>query len=229
MGAGVMSVGGLDVVGGVFTVPRLGVPTAMLRLALPPNEVPRFSAGDAVPVVMELDDVQSRWTMTCVRIGRDIGAWRAAVVGGAGRTSRGLEPKYYQEATAALVFSDACREAGETPQVGEGMDVQLVRWTRPRMACWEALEALRRWLGPRYTWRVLPSGELWMGLEQPKAYPRENDLDWSEDDPATARVEFRLTPDLLPGYLLSGSLVEEVRHVLGPRPRTEVVLGPWSD
>jgi len=228
MEPGIMSVGGLAVVGGVFTVPRLGVPTAMLRLALPPNEVPRFSAGDAVPVVMELDDVQSRWTMTCVRIGRDIGAWRAAVVGGAGRTSRGLEPKYYQEATAALVFSDACREAGETPQVGEGMDVQLVRWTRPRMACWEALEALRRWLGPRYTWRVLPSGELWMGLEQPKAYPRENDLDWSEDDPATARVEFRLTPDLLPGYLLSGSLVEEVRHVLGPRPRTEVVLGPWS-
>ena len=228
METGVMSVGGLAVVGGVFTVPRLGVPTAMLRLALPSNEVPRFSAGDAVPVVLELDDVQSRWTMTCVRIGRDIGAWRAAVVGGAGRTARALEPKYYQEATAALVFSDACREAGETPQVGDGLDVQLVRWTRPRMACWEALEALRRWLGPRYAWRVLPSGELWMGLEQPKAYPRENDLDWSEDDPATARVEFRLTPDLLPGYLLSGSLVEEVRHVLGPRPRTEVVLGPWS-
>jgi len=228
MEPGIMSVGGLAVVGGVFTVPRLGVPTAMLRLALAPNEAPRFSAGDAVSVVMELDDVQSRWTMTCVRLGQDIGAWRALVVGGAGRTARGLEPKYYHQPTAALVFSDACREAGETPQVGDGLDMQLVRWTRPRMACWEALEALRRWLGPRYAWRALPSGQLWMGLEKPTSYPREDDLDWSEDDPATARVEFRLTPDLLPGHLLSGSLVEEVRHVIGPRPRTEVVLGPWS-
>jgi len=149
-------------------------------------------------------------------------------VGGAGRTAHVLEPKYYQQAPAALVFSDACREAGETPNVGDGLDIQLVRWIRPRMACWEALEVLRQRLGPRYAWRVLPSGQLWMGLEKPISYPRENDLDWSEDDPATARIEFRLTPDLLPGQLLSGSLVEEVLHWVGPRLRTEVVLGPWS-
>jgi len=225
---GVMTVGGLGVVSGVFTVPRLGVPTAIVRLALTPDEVPRFSVGDSVSVVLELDGVQSQWAMTCVRLGQDIGAWRALVVGGAGRTARELEPKYYHQATAELVFSDACREVGETPRVGDGLDMQLVRWTRPRMACWETLEALRRWLGPRYAWRVLPSGQLWMGLERPNAYPREDDLDWSEDDPATARVEFRLVPDLLPGHLLSGSLVEEVRHVVGPHLRTEVVLGPWS-
>jgi len=225
---GVMTVSGLDVVSGIFTAPRLGVPVALVRLALSSSEVPKFAVGDAVMVTLELDGVQSRWAMTCVRLGQDAGAWRALVVGGAGRTAHVLEPKYYQQAPAALVFSDACREAGETPNVGDGLDMQLVRWVRPRVPCWETLEALRRWLGARYAWRALPSGQLWMGLEKPAGYPREDDLDWSEDDPATVRIEFRLTPDILPGHLLAGSLVEEVRHVVGPRPRTEVVLGPWS-
>jgi len=165
---------------------------------------------------------------TVVRAGLFAGQVRARVVGGAGQLGAELEPRWYAGAPRELPLRDLCEEAGEqlasTSDPGVLGEVLSPGWARLRGT---AAAALARLLdGSGASWRMLPSGELWVGPETWPAASGMADLVVLEEDRSRGRVVLvSEAPTLLPGQTLRGDRVSDIEVTIEPdRLRVEAWL-----
>lgn len=147
-----------------------------------------------------------------VRGGVVVQTWSGIVVGGTGGLRTDLPARHYQGATVREIATDLLRAAGEaldatsTPAI---LGLRLDYWSRPAGNAKEALTVLSGAAGA--TWRVLPSGRVWIGTETWPAFSGEIlELDRNDQQ---GTVE--LAPDSIllgPGVTLADRRVGRVEH-----------------
>lgn len=208
-----------SILSGCVVLPRQGVWHADLVL-----EAPSAPSG---PVVLSLG-AALRLQGTVVRAGVFAGQVRARVVGGAARLGTELAPRWYAGAPRELPLRDLVEEAGErlasTSDPAVLSEVLTPGWARLRGT---AAAALARLLdGTGASWRMLPSGELWVGQEAWPAAQGMADLVVLEEDRSRGRlVLVSEAPTLLPGQMLRGDRVSDVEVTIEPeRLRVEAWL-----
>lgn len=204
------------------SIPRTGRVTARLLIAAPANEEP-IVPGDRV----DLQLGPARFVTTCLRAGAAGAWWSVLVAGGAGKLDQVVRPKFYRGVPAAVIVKDTlaeCREAA-----GEiDLPAFLPTWSRLGGPARQALTQVLEQFTDR-SWRVLSTGEVWVGKESWAQYPRQVDV--VEALALQRQYRLQLEPDLLPGVSLKGIVtgkptdlgrVERVVHLVGPELRTEV-------
>jgi hypothetical protein len=207
------------ILSGSIVLPRAGVWHA--DLVVDAEEPP---TGDVV-ITIATGDEEVTLTGTAHRKGAFQGRTELRVVGGKNGLRQDVEARYYTDAQVRTILGDLLRDAGETLS-GESsstvQDVTFNRWVRRNAPARAALDLLCRATGA--TWRVLTSGEVWVGTEDWPAVDFDHDVmrDW----PAEGRLE--IATDAYPGELLPGTTFLErrvgyVEHVITPdRTRTTV-------
>ena len=162
-------------------------------------------------------------TVRRARVNPGSEAMKVSIVGGAGKLTTTLPAlDHYQGATyvpAGVVARAICDAAGETlaPGVELALDARLLpRWHRAQdVTAATAIDLLAAELG--YSWRVLPSGLVWLGPETwPAVSPSAAGAYWTglvEDDGA-ATYAVRGAP-FMPGQSLSGVNLIDVRYEVG--------------
>ncbi|PZA07756.1 MULTISPECIES: hypothetical protein [unclassified Meiothermus] len=206
-----------------LSIPRVGRLTARLLLAVEASRAP-IRVGDSVSLIL----ADMAFATTCLRVGAAGGWWSVLVVGGAGKLDMDVRPKFYRGVRADVVVRDTLAECRE--KAGEiDLPTLLPTWSRmggpARLALSQVLEQF-----PGRAWRVLPSGEVWVGKENWPGYDRSVDV--VEAMPLLRQYQLQLEPSLLPGVRLQGYVagkltelgrVERVLHLIGPELRTEVL------
>lgn len=163
--------------------------------------------------VLQIGD--SRFSGTVVRCGIHKATLHARIVGGAGGLASTLAGKGYIGTPVKVPLQDIAREAGETlaPSCESAVTlVNLGHWLRMEGAGGQQLQVLLDAV-PGATWRFLPSGELWVGIESwPAASPV---VELTDYDPFADRIDlFSLAPGILPGTAFLGRRVSYVEHHL---------------
>lgn len=147
------------------------------------------------------------------------GEWNSSQVlrikGGRGGLMGSLMPaKAYRSVPLSIPLRDVASIAQEAlsgdadPSV---LTYQLSRWSFFQMPCGRALTALLDPIGA--SWRFLPDGTLWAGIE---AWPlAQMDAILVSADPDLKKVTlFAEAPTLLPGTTYMGEKVERVEHAI---------------
>lgn len=206
-----------------LSIPRVGRLTARLLLAVEASKAP---IGVGEPVSLLLGDVA--FSATCLRAGTAGGWWSVLAAGGAGKLDVEVRPKFYRGVRAEIVVRDTLAECRE--KAGEiDLPTLLPTWSRMRCPARQALSQVLEQF-PERAWRVLPSGEVWVGKENWPGYERPVDV--IEARPLLRQYQLQLEPSLLPGVRLQGYVagkpielgrVERVLHLIGPELRTEVL------
>jgi hypothetical protein len=151
---------------------------------------------------------------------------------GADGMRRTARPKFYTSGTVGVVLRDLLSTAGETLATSSAADVlgaTLPAWATIAQPVGAALAVLLARGGPAgATWRHLPDGTLWVGVE---TWPDSGMVDGTDfvqvdSHPHEDRVELGVeTLHLLPGTLLQGRRVNTVEHDLQDgRVRTSAML-----
>lgn len=168
-----------------------------------------------------ISDGTNRWTGTVVRTGAVLGVCTALVVGGAGKLGDEPAARSYVGVTARSVVQDLLADAGEAAD-GRAMTRPELRsvlehWTRSGVGDHPTTfgaELTRVLEAVGLTWRVLPSGAIWMGLPTFRvATPRG--LVERTRDPDAGRVHTTLDLlDLLPDSSVADERVGDVEYQL---------------
>lgn len=134
--------------------------------------------GDAaLEGAVVLDLAGRTWRGTVFRGGVTEGRWSGRVVGGAGGLARTLGPASMRSTTLAAVLAEALRDAGESAAASTADLTHTVeRWHRHEAPALHTVAEVARRAG--YTWRVLPDGTVWMGVDAwgPLALPADVDV-----------------------------------------------------
>lgn len=163
---------------------------------------------------------------TVIRGGLSNGIWKGRVVGGLGKLSAKLSPKYYKGATALLILKDALKEAGE--KLSGLADVSklntiLSQWTRISKSLGQEIESLLKVTGGK--WRILEDGTVWIGEDSRKAFTGE----YLEVDlfPEMSKLEIIPTSvSIFPGMMIQNQLIDRIIHQLTETEfTTEVYFG----
>ena len=204
-----------------LTFPRTGAWQADVRLDNPDDVTGA--------VTINVDDGRLSLVGTVDRGGpwQDVDCLR--VVGGAGGLPKTARPKHYSSASIGVVLSDLLRDAGErlSPTSSQGvLSGSLSSWTTSALPTGQMIALLLKTSIPAASWRVLPDGSVWVGVESwpDSGLGEDDDYQVMSEDPtritATLGVE---VPLLMPGTLLGGRKVSYVEHRLdSPETRTEV-------
>lgn len=143
------------------------------------------------------------------------GRWSARMVGGAGGLGRTIPPKMYLGAPLRLVLEDIMSESGETLSrtVTDRLWLDMVPayWTRMQGTGAEGLNELCRAAGA--SWRALPDGTIWAGLDQWPAH--QGNVEVIREYPRERRLELACEGIVLPGELLFSRRVSLVEHSIG--------------
>lgn len=145
--------------------------------------------------------------------------WQGLVVGGTGGLRGNVEARSYHDVDARRVLSELCEDAGEALSSASTRAVltsRLSYWTRAAGRASVALSALCDALGA--TWRVLPTGHVWVGTE---TWPEAGAVVELDRDPAEgSRLLAPESIALAPGVTLGGVRVGRVEHLVDQHLRT---------
>jgi hypothetical protein len=170
----------------------------------------------AGPAALTLEGGSATWTATITRGGVFGGKARAWVVGGAGGLSRRLAPRFYRGVPLRLPVQDLLLEVGERLSATADpalLSALLPAWTRMERVAGALLSELVGAFGA--PWRVLPSGEVWLGLET--WAPFGGDFVVLDEDPGAGWADVDADPaELGPGVTLDGRRVGRLGHEFGP-------------
>lgn len=161
----------------VLRLPLVGAWVADVEHLDPPS----VAVGESVTLVIG----SQSWVGTVVRAETAQGrTWDTRVVGGAGGLGQTLTPKQYRSPPASLVAADLLSEVGESLAAASSLtlvSVLLRAWVRRATTAGQAMDDLTRPLG--YHWRVLPSGDVWVGTDTGDAVSLE-EFEILEEDAA---------------------------------------------
>lgn len=183
--------------------PRIGAWTAEVRV----DSNKTFSGSQ----VLRLGNSSFRGTVTSASVHK-AAAW-LRVVGGAGRLGTALPARGYTSSPLLVPLQDIAREAGEVLSPSADATVTrtlLAHWARFSGSAGKCLGTLVENVEGA-TWRFLPSGQLWVGIETwPSVSP---EVELTEYEPlGDAIVFFSLAPGILPGTTFLGRRVSYVEH-----------------
>lgn len=167
------------------------------------------------------------WLGNVLRGGVEADTWSGRVVGGAGGLDRPVVARSWQGLQPARgLVTELLTEVGEVLSVSSSADVDanLPRWSRIDGPAHHALADLALAVGAR--WRMLPEGEVWIGVE---TWP---ELTLPEDAPAellatdpragTSTLAF-VGSYILPGQTFQGRRVGGVTYRLDDQRDRAVV------
>jgi hypothetical protein len=143
----------------------------------------------------------------------------ARLIGGAGGLPGMLPPLSYQNTTVNQVLSDLLQAAGErlSPMSDENLlSQELAFWVRPQAPAWQSLAVLVDCLDSDGTWRVLPDGTIWVGVN---SWPQTNleSFELLSFLPHELRAEiYTDNPTLMPGQSFLGGDVSSIEHIVEP-------------
>ncbi len=207
------TVNGIEVVEGRLSLPRSGVWHGAFML----------DALDLPAGRIELVIGGQRFLGSARRSGNSQYGWLVQVVAGAGGLSKEVRAKSYSNVPLRIPLQDILTTAGErlAPNVApELLSRTLASWSMVRAPGATALEHLL--LTVPATWRMLPGGSLWLGVE---SWP-ENDFAYEllEEDPLHDRCTILCEqPSVLPGQTFRRRRVSYVDHMLEPEQFRTVV------
>jgi hypothetical protein len=167
---------------------------------------------------------------TVVRGGAFVETARVQVVGGADGLSETAEPKHYTGVSLGLVLGDLLKTAGETlsPTADSSVLARGVEhWTTLGLPIGRIIGRLMSTAAPDATWRVLPDGTVWVGIESwPDSGLAESDYEITHqaDDQDMAVIGIEV-PRLLPGTELGGRRVSVVQYHIDAGIRMEAWFG----
>lgn len=206
-----------------LTFPRKGIWQADVKL-----DTDEELAG---PARINIDDGKVVLNGTVLRAGAWVGTGYVRVVGGAGGLSKIATPRHYSGPSVGVVLSDLLRQAGETRSGTSDASVlgrRLDAWTTSAIPIGQVISLLLKTaVGTgEATWRVLPDGTVWVGIETWPDSGLVEDVDYQTlaEDPGniTARLGVE-TPLVFPGMSLGGRKVSYVDARLdSPATRVDV-------
>lgn len=221
---------GPDVLSGLVDVPRVGLWTADVELdtATPP------AIGDSVTLELVAASGDTIGYRGVVRLSDAYTAELSArarifVVGGAGGLGKTVAAQHYNTTpTARLLVEDVLQAAGEA--LSSTVDAALLQTTT--IASWMRVEATGAAALGRiaaafgWTWRVLPDGTIWVGVESWREHTGPAPYDHGGGDGASLVSTLSDGELLVPGVTLQGRQVWRVVHrVDGETVRAEVTFG----
>jgi len=210
----VLTLNELSVVEGTIRLPRIGVWHADLRLdntQLPSGSVKLESEDKA----LSLQGTVLRGEVWHERV-------EVRIVGGAGRFHKSLPAKFYEQVPLRLVLEDICREVGERLSTASDtslLQIPLTRWTRFEGPAFATLHTL---MGVcQGSWRLLPSGELWLGKESWPEWKEPVDILMYDSAKGFVEIASPLL-SLTPGVSVQGKRISHVTHrIQAGKVRTE--------
>lgn len=198
------SLSGHDVFEATISLPRTGCWRADLLVS-----------EDVAPAgKVTLNFGSSSWSGFVFRGGAPFGTGLLRIVGGAGGLGSGqqLPAKSYQGAALSLVLKEILSECGESLSSTSDASVlnrQLSSWTRTAGPAGNCISQLLSATGA--SWRFLPDGSLWVGLER---WPADG-ATWQliVDLPQHGKqVLYSDDPTTKPGSTIEGRRVSYVEH-----------------
>lgn len=149
------TVGSDPIARGWVVWPYRGLPTAQLLLGVPWGEE-RVRPGEAASLTLKGEGGPLTLQGTAVEVSRTPAGWaEVRWVGGAGRLSRPLRPRFYQDVPLGLIARDAIEEVGE--RVGNLEAAPSVSvWVRREEPAWTLLDRVAEQAGA--IWRVNERG-----------------------------------------------------------------------
>lgn len=169
------------------------------------------------PVELSFADGAVVWKASVHRGGSFLGRTTALLLGGAGQLGKELGPKFYEGVPLRLPLQDVLSEAGELLSGEASQDVLnflLPKWTRflgsAGLQILRLVEAVQN-----ASWRVLSSGEVWMGVDTFPAFASEVTL-LSEDLSRKVATFDQDLPLLFPGVSLEGKNIGRVVYDISP-------------
>lgn len=199
----------LPVLSARFTFPRIGAWHADI-------EVDSEEALSG-PVTFSFADGAVLWRGTVLRGGAYLGQGKALVVGGAAGLGAVLPAKFYEDIALRTPLGDVLREAGEVLSPLSSADTLsylFPKWTR--IAGSAGLQILHLVDAAQFAaWRVLSSGEVWVGKESYPAFTGEF-IRLSEDLSRKVTELDQDLPLLLPGVLLEDQKIGRVVYEVSP-------------
>lgn len=194
-----------------------------MRLHAPIREawVARLTAASTENLVgaVTISDGTNRWAGTVVRSGVLFGVCSALIVGGSGHLSDIPTAKSYTGVTARSVVQDLLNAAGEVVDGNSltrpALRTVLEHWTRAGVDTTVGAELTAVLDAVGATWRVLPSGKIWIGTPTfPAAKPRGFLENTRSPDAARVHAQLDLL-ELLPDSSVNAERVGDVEYELG--------------
>jgi hypothetical protein len=209
-----VTINGVNVIGGSIMMPLVGVWTADLVI----DAVEGFAAGTHVTI--ESGSFSLSGTVAPDRTGDFLDAVHVRVLGGAGGMATLAMPKSYTQPGAFVrdVLNGLCRDAGETLSSTASASftgTNLTAWAVVEMPVSQALQCLIDFVAPGLNWRILANGELWVGSE---TWPNSSaSFELLEQDPTQGQYDLGVeSPSITPGVSLEGvGNVDRVEHHIG--------------
>lgn len=204
----IVTLGGAPVLSLCLVRPLQGDWTASLECA----------AEEAPTGLVELADERIAYRAGVLRAGVVSSLCRAELVGAPGMR-RDIPARSYRDAAVRTIVSDILSAAGErldAASTAATLSRRLPFWTRARGRASEALSVLTDAIGA--TWRVLPTGAVWVGTETWVAASEQVEdttLELDRDDAAGTVLLAAETIELGPGVTLRGRRVGRVEHAFG--------------
>jgi hypothetical protein len=211
-----LQVNGCDCVRGRIVLPLTGAWVADV-VCDPQSSVGSFpNPGSSATVLFGQQSFQG----VVRRASNPFGTIFARLIGGAGGLPSVLPPLAYQNTTVKQVVSDLLSAAGESlsPMSDPSVVSQsLPFWIRQEAPAWRSLAVLVDNLDLDGTWRVLPDGSTWIGVDQwPQTSLQTYEL--LSYLPQELRAEiYTDNPTLLPGQSFLGGEVSSIEHVIEPK------------
>jgi len=208
---------------GKIVIPRVG--RAVAELSLKSNQ-PNLKIQEGQSVSLDIE-FGPEFSMHIFSLSQHGGDWKLKCVGGTGGLSRIIPAKQYRNAKVEEIIRDLLTEVGEKV-AGDWPKEVLLQWGRQAGIACRALESLM--VNIDKTWRMTPSGEVWVGEEMWPPYEEMVRLTRQSSSPAKW-VLHTLEPNLRPGVELFGyrgefqtrvGRVERVVHHFEDRAWTEV-------
>lgn len=219
---------GVGVLSAKVTLPRHGLWQAELELdtTTAPTGKVTLAIGkklSLVGAVMRADNYEGKVS--------------ARVIGGAGGLDQPVPSKWYAKAAASLPLTDLLEAGGEVASsaIDGGLLTTVLSpgWAMSAGSAATALDRLVEAVGAAslatspLTWRALPDGSIWFGLETwPEAPPMADAVlhdDNRADDHFSISTE---APTLLPGMSYRGRNVSVVRYAIDPESQR---IDVWSE
>jgi hypothetical protein len=204
------SIAGFDVLAARLTVPRAGCWHADLTV-----DADADAKGLTGRLTLTLGDGASTWSGAVVRGGDAFGRRELRIVGGAGGLATVLPGQSYRQTTAGQLLEDVLGGAGE--QLAGSIDPGLLAtpfdtWSRIAAPAAHQLAAIVGALG--VSWRVLPSGLVWLGADTWPAAPAALEADVLEVDARLGRWVLGTSNGYLlqPGQTYAGQRLDLVEH-----------------
>lgn len=209
--------GGAGVVAATLVVPRVGAWYADLDLddAAGPGE------GEPVTITTQAG---AAWVGTVRRAGVYNATRRLRVVGGADGLGRPAPPKGFRQVSLRTVLTDTLGAVGEALAPSSDRAALVSRVAQYARCADPASSVVGYWAARQgLAWRVLPSGQVWLGNGQGAPAPADYVL--VDASPEARRLVLALdTFDVLPGHVIEGRVVDSVIYRLeGDRARAEVL------